>query len=176
MKQPQRLSRHARFRLAYIGADALALVVAYFLTNYIRYYFEGADLDWGNLQAYLFGSRAQAVGGAVLILWFLIITLSGYYNRPLHRGRYDDFVASLKNSFIGGTIQYLLVVTNDPIEEVGRLLPIYFILLGIYFGSLFISRSIVSHIKVKWLATPQALSQFAYPRYPTRKSETAKFC
>lgn len=175
MKQPQRLSRHARFRLAYIGADALALVVAYFLTNYIRYYFEGADLDWGNLQAYLFGSRAQAVGGVVLIFWFLIIALSGYYNRPLHRGRYDDFVASLKNSFIGGTIQYLLVVTNDPIEEVGRLLPIYFILLGIYFGSLFISRSIVSHIKVKWLATPKHYPNVLILGTPREKAKLLSF-
>lgn len=178
MNQRPPVSRSRKFRLLYLGADILALVVAYFLTNYFRYYFEGANIVWKNLWFYLFGSRSLAIGAGVLLMWLVLITLSGYYNRPLQRGRFEDFVTSLSNCFLGGTLQYLLVVTNDHLEDVGRLLPIYFVLLGIYFGSLFLVRSIVSYFKVKWLAQskhfPNVLLIGTLPEMDKLKQEAKK--
>lgn len=143
-----------KFRCLYIGSDILALIIAYFLTNNIRFFYEEANSHWDTLREFLFGEKSIAVSLYVLLLWGIIIFLSGYYNNPFRRGRINDLANTLATTIIAGTLQYLFIVTDDLLRDTKRLLPLYFILLGCYFLCIYITRSIISYYKVRWLASP----------------------
>lgn len=148
------MTRQGKLRLTYIAADSIALLLAYILVNIIRYDYEGPLENWDSLGSYLFGARSFAVGGTLLGAWLLLITFSGYYNRPLNRGRIYNLSSTIGTVLVGVTIQYLFVVTNDLLKDAGKLLPLYFIMLGIYAICIYLARSIITFSEIHYRDNP----------------------
>lgn len=138
------MTHRSATRVFYIAADVLFLIIALFIGNCIRYHYEDAARFWSGLLPFLLYPRTLFIGSLTVLGWIALITIAGFYNKPERKGRVEVFLNTLFTSLVGCTLQYLFVVTNDHFADVQRLLPLFFLLLLVYFLSLYIGRFIVT--------------------------------
>ena len=138
------MKRERIYRLAYVVADSVAASAAYLLFNCLRYTIEDTGHYWGELADYLFNAKATNIGVLLWLYWLALIWLTGYYNRPLNKGRIDDIITTAGTVLVGGTIQYLLLVTNDIVHDPSLLLPLYGTLVLCYFVCFYAARSVIT--------------------------------
>ncbi len=140
-----------KLRVSYLTGDIFSLLVAYWLTNWARFYYERLVNEWNDLFPYLFGIRNTIIGCSLLLTWLCIFFFSGYYNRPDKRDRFGDFLATFYSVLIGAGLHFLFVVTNDKLYDGGsRMTYIFFFIFGIYFCVVYISRTFVTSLSYRW--------------------------
>lgn len=122
-----------KYRLRYIFGDVIAVGVAVFLFNVVRYYSEPVTLAWGGLTHFLFSGHNLLINFAVILFWIALFTLSGYYNQPINKSRIDEFWTSLWSISLGSIVAFLLWVVDDKILSPFSHLHLLFILWGIVF-------------------------------------------
>lgn len=138
------MTREKSYRLLYVALDSIAVLIAYFLFNSLRYTIEETGQYWSKLSGYLFNPKALSIGLLQWFFWIVLIWISGYYNRPLNKGRINDIITTAGTVLVAGTIEYLFLVTNDAIHDPSRLLPLYFLLIAIYFVCLYSLRALLT--------------------------------
>ena len=98
--------------LKYILSDFTGSFIGWFLFNIFRYHIVGY-LTMPSLSSFL--TFRTVVEGQIIspFMWVFLFFLSGYYNRPFLKSRFEELKTTLSSVFLGTLFVFFIVVLDD---------------------------------------------------------------
>ncbi|KGN82254.1 sugar transferase [Porphyromonas sp. COT-290 OH860] len=143
------MTRLWRHRLAYIGIDSIASVVAFTTFNVLRYQLEEHYATFGSLLRYMAHPNTLLSLLGVVTLAMGVYWLSGYYNNPYAKSRLSDITTSLSSSTIIAVIVFLFVISDDVTPSTTHYLRLYGLLHLSWFLILYVGRVCVTRMLLR---------------------------
>ncbi|MDE5842438.1 MAG: sugar transferase [Muribaculaceae bacterium] len=104
-------------RLRYVAMDLATSVVAFFLFNLARYYLMDINLRIPSFQHYITESKLIIEQIAIPIVMLGVYWLSGYYNKPFGKSRFQEFSQTFFSAFVNTIWIYFALLINDQLPS-----------------------------------------------------------
>ncbi|MBQ7212547.1 MAG: sugar transferase [Muribaculaceae bacterium] len=147
------MTKENRQRLIYIVLDFLSTNVAWLLFNVIRFAtIAGRQHQFPDINSFL--QSDQVIIGQILVplVAMAIYYLSGYYNTPFLKSRFQEFVLTFTSATILTVGIFFAMLINDLTDDRAFSYKMLFVLFGILFVVVYIPRITVTqitHVKIQ---------------------------
>lgn len=130
-------------RLKYVMSDYLASNVAWLLYNCVRYSIVGQG-GFGSLVSFL-TSDVVLMGQLLFpLVMMLEYYFSGYYNDVLRKSRLQEIFVTLGSAIINSLVVFFIALLNDMMRNREQNYELYFLMLGLFFVTVYAGRAVVS--------------------------------
>ena len=137
-----------------IITDWATTFIAFFCFNLFRYLYLHLESTFVTFSNYISSPKMVMEQIFVPVLLLFVYWITGYYNKPYHRSRLNDFLLTLYSQVFNSIIIYLAALTNDQLylrrENWFLLLVLFLLLFAFTFtGRLLLSANIIGMMKRK---------------------------
>ena len=138
-----------KLRWGYVVSDFAFSALAWGIISVFRFHEVACRQGFATLGSFLSDNMVLAGLFLVPVVWLFLFYLSGYYNRPLGKSRFDELECTAISVLSGTVLFFFLLILNDVPESFRSYYKLFFVMMGVQFALVYTGRVCITSAAIR---------------------------